>query len=175
MSLTRFDDADGAAAAMPYIVQDLIAGEGHQEVPVGSPVGDEARALVVPVEGGTDFTLYVRSDSLIMRISVLLSDDDPIADPEQIAEAIIARDGMPPAPTVAAPSMLPDLLETLPPDLPPACELYGEEVFDFPALVARFPMLPDAAVQLTALGWEAGSYRQFTCDVPPASGLTGSI
>jgi hypothetical protein len=74
-------DSDGVSAAVPYIVQDLIAGEGHQEVLVGSPVGDEARALVVPMEGGTDFTLYVRSDSLIMHISVLLNEDDPIADP----------------------------------------------------------------------------------------------
>jgi hypothetical protein len=80
VSCTKMD-SDGASAAVPYIVQDLIAGEGHQEVPVGSPVGDEARALVVPMEGGTDFTLYVRSDSLIMHISVLLNEDDPIADP----------------------------------------------------------------------------------------------
>jgi hypothetical protein len=95
MSLTRFDDTGGASAAMPYIVQDLIAGEGHQEVPVGSPVGDEARALVVPVDGGTDFTLYVRADSLIMRISVLLNDEEPIADPEEIADYIIARMSLP--------------------------------------------------------------------------------
>jgi hypothetical protein len=171
MSLTRFDDAAGASAAMPCIVQDLIAGEGHQEVPVGSPGGDEARALVVPVDGGTDLTLYVRSDNLIMRVSVLLNDDDPIAYPEQIAEHIISRMSMPAAPTVAARSMLPALLETLPPDLPPCLQLYGEGVFDFPALVARFPMIPDAADRLTALGWEASSYRQFTCDDPPASGL----
>jgi hypothetical protein len=171
MSLTRFDDADGAAAAMPYIVQDLIAGEGHQEVPVGSPVGDEARALVVPAQGGTDFTLYVRADSLIMRISVLLNDDDPIADPEQVAETIITRMSMPAAPTVPARSMLPALLTTLPPDLPSCLQLHGEEVFDFPALVERFPMIPDAAEPLTTLGWEAGSYRQFTCDVAPVSGL----
>jgi hypothetical protein len=67
--------------------------------------------------------------------------------------------------------MLPALLETLPPDLPSCLHLYGEEVFDFPAVVARFPMNPDAAERLTALGWEAGSDRQFTCAVPPVSGL----
>jgi hypothetical protein len=171
MSLTRFDNSDGASAAMPYIVQDLIAGEGHQELPVGSPVGDEARGLVVPVDGGTDFTLYVRSDSLIMRISVLLNDDNPIADPVQIAESIIAREASPPAPTVVVPSMLPALLETLPPDLPSCLRLHGEEVFDFPAVVARFPMMPDAGERLAALGWEAGAYRQFTCDVPPSDSL----
>jgi hypothetical protein len=172
MSVTRFAGTSGAAAALPYIVQDLAAAEGHQEIPLSSPVGDEARALVVSVDGGTDYTLYVRSGALILRISVLLGDSDSIADPEQVAEEMIARTNLPPpSPTRPPTSMLPALLETLPPDLPACLVFHGEGVFDFPALVERFPMIPGAADRLHALGWKAGSFRQFSCEVPPTDGL----
>lgn len=43
----------------------------------------------------------------------------------------------------------------------------GDGVLDFPALLARFAGVPNAADELTALGWEAGAYRHFGCDNPP--------
>jgi hypothetical protein len=38
-------------------------------------------------------------------------------------------------------------------------------------MVARFPGIPDAAMQLEALGWRAGAHRQFHCDPVPAAGV----
>jgi hypothetical protein len=171
ISVARFQDETGAAAALPYVAQDLGAELGHRELPMSSLIGDESRQYVAPVDGGTDLTLYVRSGPLLMRVSTLLGDGSPTFDPVAVAEGIMGRQAAPPAPLALRQSMLPALLETLPPDLPACLRLYGEEEFDFPALVARFPGLPDAEDQLAACEWEAGAYRQFTCDVPPASGL----
>jgi hypothetical protein len=171
VSLTRFADADGAAAALPYIVGDLVAGEGHREVPVDSSLGDEAVALVAPTDGGTDYTLYVRSGAVVIRVSVPLADGDPIADPQRVAAGIIEMQHAPPRPIRAPPSMLPYLLEELPADLPSCLLPVGEGTFDFSALVERFPDTPNASERLRALRWEAGSFRQFSCDVPPLGGL----
>jgi hypothetical protein len=171
VNLTRFADANGAAAALPYIVQDLSAGEGHREVPIDLSVGDEVVALVAPTDGGTDYTLYVRSGALVVRISVLLADGDPIADPQRVAEAIIEMQHAPPRPIPTPPSTLPSLLAELPADLPSCLLPVGEETYDFAALVQRFPGTPGAADRLRALGWEAGAYRQFACDAPPLGGL----
>jgi hypothetical protein len=171
VSLTRFADADGAAAALPYIVRDLAAGEGHREVPIDALLGDEAVALVAPTDGGMDYTLYVRSGALVMRISVPLADGEPIADPQRVAEGIIELQHSPPRFVPAPPSMLPYLPDELPADLPACLLPVGEESYDFAALVERFPDTPDAANRLRALGWEAGAYRQFSCDAPPLGAL----
>jgi hypothetical protein len=171
VSVTRFRDADGAAAALPYIIRDLAAEIGHREIPTDAAVGDEVRQFVAPIDGGTDLTLYVRSGALVMRISMLLTEGGPIADPAAIAEDIIAAQSAPRPTAVPRPSILPLLLDVLPPDLPACLRDVGQEDLDFAALVDRFPMVPDADEQLRALGWEAGAYRQFACETPPATGL----
>jgi hypothetical protein len=171
VGVTRFGTPAGASAALPYIVQNLRPVGAHREIPMPSAIGDESRQFVADVEGGLDLTLLVRSDSLLIGISTLLTDGDPTFNPVSVAEAIIARQAAPPTPMPPQQSMLPALLEMLPPDLSACLREYGEEEFDFPGLVARFQELPEAAERLAALDWEAGAYRQFTCDVPPASGL----
>ena len=171
VSVTRFRDADGAAAALPYVIRDLAAEIGHREIPTDAAVGDEVRQFVAPMDGGTDLTLYVRDGALVMRISVLLTEGDPIADPATVAEGIIAAQTAPRPTAVPRPSLLPLLLDALPPDLSPCLRDVGQEDLDFAALVERFPMVPDAAAQLESLGWQAGSYRQFACDTAPSAGL----
>ena len=47
-------------------------------------------------------------------------------------------------------------------------EIDGDGVLDFSGLLDRFANVPDAATVLHELGWEAGPYRQFGCDSPPA-------
>jgi probable HAF family extracellular repeat protein len=43
-----------------------------------------------------------------------------------------------------------------------------DATLDFPALVERFPGVPDAATRLEELGWVDGATRRFGCDAPPA-------
>lgn len=50
----------------------------------------------------------------------------------------------------------------------------GDGVLDFAGLLTRFPNVPDAAIELSTLGWQSGAYRQFGCDTPPA-GTAGWI
>jgi hypothetical protein len=171
VSVTRFGDADGAAAALPYVIRDLAAEIGHREIPTDAAVGDEARQFVAPVDGGTDLTLYVRDGALVVRTSVLLTEGAPIADPATVAQGIIAAQTVPRPTAVPRPSLLPWLLDALPPDLSPCLRDVGQEDLDFAELVERFPMVPDAASRLGALGWQAGSYRQFACDTAPSAGL----
>src|SRR5215203_3940302 len=56
-----FRDVNGAKAAMPYIIQDLAAVLGYQEIPAPTDIGDEARQFIAPTDRGTDLSLYVRS------------------------------------------------------------------------------------------------------------------
>ena len=123
VSVTRFRDAGGAAAALPYVIQDLAAEIGHREIPSDTAVGDESRQFVAPIEGGTDLTLYVRSGALIMRISVLLTEGDPVADPVMVAEDIITRRAAPQPTAMPRPSMLSLLLDELRPIYPRACAM----------------------------------------------------
>ena len=66
-----------------------------------------------------------------------------------------------------APPITAYLPNSLPLDDAACFRIAGDGVLDFPALVARFPGVPDAAARLQALGWEEGAYRQFACDAPP--------
>jgi probable HAF family extracellular repeat protein len=68
----------------------------------------------------------------------------------------------------ASPAIMAYLLDSLPLDDASCFRIEGDGVLDFPALVARFPGVPDAAVRLQALGWQQGAYRQFACDAPPS-------
>lgn len=176
VSLTRFDDARGAAAAMPYLIQDLAAVLGHREIPAPHGIGDETRQFIAPIDGGTDLTLYVRSGALLMRISVLLSNGEPIADPEQIAELIMQRVTTAPTATPAGMTFpqwdVAPLLEAVPSDLPDCLRLTEEEPLDFATLVTRFPGVPDAETQLEELGWRTGAHRQYTCDPLPPAGTS---
>jgi hypothetical protein len=170
-----FRDAGGAKAAMPYIIQDLAAVLDYREIPAPTGIGDEARQFIAPTDGGTDLSLYVRSGALVMRVSVLLSAGDPIADPEQIAALILERFTEPPTPTPAemtAPGWdLAPLLDALPPDVPACFRRTTDERIDFSTMSQRFPGVPDAPARLTALGWQSAVHREFRCDPLPDVGL----
>ena len=169
VGIARYGSADGASAALHYVAENLRPIGAHREVLMPAVIGDESREFVAPVEGGTDLTLLVRSDSLVIGISVFLSDGNPLASPEQLAASILAHEAGPQAPTTGQASVLASLLDALPPDFPSCFRIHGEGVLDFPALVDRFPMMPDAAEYLEALGWETGAYREFICDDAPTS------
>lgn len=91
ISITQFASADDATAAMAYFVDDRKQSTNAEDRPIGPIVGDEVRQLISPAAGGTDLTLYVRSGSLVMRLSELLQEGDPIAHLDKVADDILNR------------------------------------------------------------------------------------
>lgn len=173
ISLTRFANAADASLAMPYFLQDRAAVLGQREVPVSSatPLGDEARALSGPVEGGDDVTLYVRSRALLIRVSATVAAGASPVSPEPIARGIIDRATGPGQPPIATQSLAAYLPDTLPlPDA--ACSrVDGDDALDVPAMLERFDGVADAEATLRAIGWLDGAQREFGCDDPPAGGV----
>jgi hypothetical protein len=173
VGVTRFESANGAAAALPYVVQNLRPAGAHRELPMASAIGDESRQFVAEVEGGIDLTLLVRSGPVLIGISTLLTDGASGFDPVQVAEGIIQRWQTPPpgsGMTVPRWDVAP-LLDAVPPHLPGCLRLTTEEPLDFDTLVTRFPGVPDAAARLGESGWRTGAHRSYACDPPPATGI----
>ena len=171
ISLTRFADAAGASLAMPYFLQDRAVVLGQREAQTLSqrPLGDETRVLSGPVEGGGDTTLYVRSGTLLLRVSATSVPGGPAISAEEIARGIIDR-AAPQTPSGAITVMQPagePMLETLPLDYAACFSVEAEGALDVPAVVERLATGPDASSTLQTLGWQGGVYRQFACK-PPA-------
>jgi hypothetical protein len=176
VGVTQFDSPTGAAAALPYIVQNLRPAGAHREILLPSPIGDESRQFVAEVDGGLDLTLLVRSDSLLIGISTRLTAGDQFFDPVEIAEGIIDRQAAAPIPTPAGMTTfwadLGSLLDTLPPDLPACLRRTVDERLDVSTMSQRFPGVPDAPARLEALGWQTAVHREFRCDPLPDVGLS---
>jgi hypothetical protein len=173
ISLTRFANAEGAALALPYFLSDRAAALAQYEVKSQNltprSIGDEARVLSGPVDGGDDTTLYVRTGALLLRLSLTSTSMVPALSLEEIARGIVARaTGQSPAGavTVMQPATAP-LLETLPLDHAACFSVADEGAMDVPAVVERLATDTGASSTLQALGWQGGIYRQFTCK-PPA-------
>lgn len=66
----RWRDAAGAAGALPYFVR--TRADGFQLAETTAPaIGDETRAIVGPVAGGTEATVYVRVDNYLLRMTAI--------------------------------------------------------------------------------------------------------
>jgi hypothetical protein len=169
ISLTRFADSEGAAAALPYFLRDRVAVLGQRELPSANQtaIGDEARVIDGFVPGGFDSTLYVRSGPLLLRISATAASDPPAIAPERIARGIIDRAAaLQPVEVIAQPATT-ALPETLPLDDAASFRIAGEGDLDLAGVISRLAGGSDASRALDALGWQGGSYRQFAGD-PPA-------
>ncbi len=172
ISLTRFANAEGASRAMPYFLQDRAAVLGQREAsnpPDLPPIGDEMRFVTGDVEGGNDTTLYVRSGPLLLRISATTIPGGPAMAPHEIAMGIIERAaGQSPSVTVV-PQAGGFLFssETLPLDNAECFRIAGEGELDPPAVAERLATGSTVSATLADLGWEGGTFRQFTCDPPP--------
>jgi Protein of unknown function (DUF3466) len=120
ISITRFESEQGAAEALPYFVQDRTVSLGQHEAEPPRVIGDETRAVRGSIEGGVDFTLYVRSGPLVMRITAKSIAGSPPASPDRIAEDIIARAASQTSATISpqqdAPVDSPPLATLPPPD-----------------------------------------------------------
>jgi hypothetical protein len=167
VSITRFADPAGAAAALSYFLQDRAALLGQTEAQPERRIGDESRALSGKFEGSNESTLYVRSGGLVVRVTVRSAHGSLPATPERIAEAILARATGHPRSVEAQQSAHAYLPDTLPLAHAACFDLVDEGTLDFPAVVQRFPDSAEAAARLEAWGWEDGAYRQFGCGGPP--------
>ncbi len=169
ISLTRFATAEDAALAMPYFLEDRAAILGQQEFFNPGAIGDEARAVNGFYNGLYDYTLYVRSGPLLLRISAASASGSPHASPERIAQGIIDRAGTSLAAETADVASEQAANVALPESLPMtgvACSRMEDEA-DVAALMERFDGIANAAATLPAMGWLEGASRQFGCDDPP--------
>lgn len=170
ISLTRFAGAEDAALAMPFFLEDRAAILGQQEFQNLVAIGDEARAVNGFYNGLYDYTLYVRSGPLLLRISAASASGSPLASPERIAQGIIDRAGTSAAATAAETDAAAQAASVaLPESLPLsgfACSRMADEG-DVAALMERFDGIANAAATLPAMGWLEGASRQFGCDDPP--------
>lgn len=172
ISLTRFASAEDASQAMAYFLADRAAVLGQTEAPAPGAIGDEARAVSGVLDNGAaDFTLYVRSGLLLLRISATSLAGSPHAAPEQIARGILDRAGgtWQPATTMQTSGGL--LPEALPVDRAGCVPVEDAEALDVAAFSERYDGLPEAAATLAAMGWREGGYRQFGCAAPPRDGV----
>jgi hypothetical protein len=174
ISLTQFATGQNAAEAMPYFLLDRAAVLGQREVSQASqiPIGDEARAVSGAVDGGSDDTLYVRSGTFLMRISLTTAAGTPATSPQQIARGIIERTwAQAQTAVVAQPAgYLPEIL----PVAEAECfRVAGQGPLAIPGVIERLAGSANATATLEALGWVDGAYRQFACD--PQPGGTGWV
>ena len=74
----RWRDEAAAAAALSYFVESRATSLDLTDVAAPS-VGDEARAIMGAVDGGTEATVYWRSGAYLVRYTAIGS-GDPMAD-----------------------------------------------------------------------------------------------
>jgi hypothetical protein len=66
----RLADAGAAEAALPYFLDARAAALGLSEV-AAPQVGDEARAIAGPTPDGAEATVYLRVDSILLRLTAI--------------------------------------------------------------------------------------------------------
>jgi hypothetical protein len=90
VSVHRFADAEGAANALIYLSDQVIFGQGVQEV-AAPAIGGSARLLVGAPDGVPLAVLYAQQGPIVYRIggSSSSADSDPTADVLTVAQAII--------------------------------------------------------------------------------------
>ena len=154
----------------PTFLEDRAAILGQREVRNLNPIGDEARALDGFIPGGFDYTLYVRSGPLLLRVSATAAQGSPTVSPDQIARGILERAGERQQPAIVDLAVTDYLPDRLP--LADSCAWSdADSKLDVPSFIERFDGVADAATTLPAMGWQDGAYRQYSCDDPPPGGV----
>ena len=88
----RFANLDGASAALDYFCDVRRDQLGIADVPI-SPVGDESRAIVGTVQGGTEASVYSRRGAVVTRVSVLSYGADPLTEALTVTRTLIGQLG----------------------------------------------------------------------------------
>ena len=91
ISIHRFGDAASAQEAVPFFAQARTVGTQLEAAPARS-LGDRSAALAGPSEVGTEYTLYVSSGRLFVRITGVAPTGDPASEVEQVMLEVLTRD-----------------------------------------------------------------------------------
>ncbi len=83
VSIHRFATSDGAAEALEYYSDIVVAAQGLQDVG-NVPIGDNARGLEGPGEGVNLYVLYVQDGNYLIR----LGGSSPAGDPAQFVDSV---------------------------------------------------------------------------------------
>ena len=175
VGLHLFANADSARQAVDYFA--AVRAEGTTLMTATPPaIGDHAAVLSGPATNGKEFTLYASRGPLLVRVTGVSPSGIPFTNVLTVAQSLL---DMPlPEPPQTSSTQTQGVAAYLPDSLPlghAACfRVEDSGTLDFPALVERFPDVPDAASRLQAFGWQASAYRQFGCDAP-AAGRAGWI
>jgi hypothetical protein len=192
ISINRFADSASAQRALDYFT--AARAQGTYLLPGAPPaIGDRAAVLSGPTSNGKEFTLYVSSGPLLVRVTGVSPSGIPFSDVLTIAQAILAiplpqalpaptqpypptilipSPGPPdsPSPASASPASLP-ARSYLPRTLPvadPSCfdiQSQGEYSFDTVASFLAGAGVSDDAI--AGLDWQDGAYIDFHCPNPP--------
>lgn len=168
VSLHRFGSAAAAAEALPYYAAGRAAVLGLRELRTG-PLGDQSQAVTGEVAEGTEVTLYVRRTDLLVRVSAVVPEGDPVVIGRDVAKVVLAKPLVEPPASVPG-SPLGGLLPTA--DEVPFGLLPTEEGARSEAeITASFPDPADAARRFVTWGWRENAYRYFAA---PAGGGTAA-
>jgi hypothetical protein len=169
IGLHLFADAASAQQAVDYFAAQRAA--GSPLIAAAPPaIGDYAAVLSGPATNGKEFTLYASQGPLLIRVTGVSSSGIPFINVLTVAQGILEQPPPQALPREQTPSTQDAgdfLLTALPLGHASCFRVDGEGTLDFPALVERFPGVPDAAARLQTLGWQVSAYRQFGCDGPP--------
>ncbi|MFT4037801.1 MAG: neutral zinc metallopeptidase [Thermomicrobiales bacterium] len=197
ISLHAFGSSQAAQEAVDYFA--AVRARGTRLIEADPPaIGDHAVVLTGPASNGKEFTLYASSGAVLVRITAVSPSGIPFMNVMTIARSLLASLPpailAPPAPTAApaptavvappAPTQSPQaapspgaISRLLPVTLPlsnASCfEATDILIYDFPALVERFPGVPDAVEKLQALGWQEGATQEYVCRNPAPGQISG--
>jgi hypothetical protein len=90
VSLHRFGSADSTMQALDYSVADQAATTGATRTSVSS-FGDRVRALVLRSAGGNEVTIYAQQGTVLIRVTVVSTDDDAKSTALEIAHGVARK------------------------------------------------------------------------------------
>lgn len=113
ISVHRFGDPASAAEAVSFFSQERASGTRLAPEPAMN-LGNRSAALAGPSDVGTEYTLYVSFNSLLLRITGVAPSGDPAPEVEQVMLQVLAG-----IPGGGEGPGIPTAVATTPPSLPP--------------------------------------------------------
>ncbi|HEV2526992.1 MAG TPA: hypothetical protein VGT61_00860 [Thermomicrobiales bacterium] len=160
VSLHLFDSSFSAADALAYYAAGRVESLGLDPIPV-AVIGDEVLAVAGDRDGASEVTFYVRTGTVLVRVSAVAPSGDPYDDAMQTASQFIDVVGT--APDDSSPRNVDDLLLTLF-DLAPGFVISDEGTRDQADIASTFLRPAEADDVLSSTGFRQNVYRYFTRD-----------
>lgn len=88
ISVHEFGTPEDAGKALDHSIRMHVIGTELEEVAV-EPMGDKVRALYGPMPYGNEITIYVQSDSLVIRLSASSPEGDPRAEAMAMVQTML--------------------------------------------------------------------------------------